>query len=74
MEGLEEMRKGAPEKVALAWWIRERTTASLRWVSERLRMGHSGNASQGARKLSRTGARQLKQMKSVLERISEKEQ
>ena len=71
MEGLSAMRKGAPEKVALAWWIRERTTVSLRWVSERIRMGHSGNVSQGARKLSRTGARKLKQMKSVLEQISE---
>jgi REP element-mobilizing transposase RayT len=74
MEALKAMRKGAPEKVALAWWLRERTTASLRWVGERLRMGHSGNVSQGARKLRRTGAQKLKQLKSVLEQISEKEQ
>jgi len=38
------------------------------------RMGHSGNASQGARKLIRAGAQKLRQMKSVLEEISENEQ
>ena len=26
------MPKGAPEKTALAWWLRERTTVPLRWV------------------------------------------
>jgi len=74
MEALQQMRTGAPEKLPLAGWIRERTTASLRWVSRRLRMGHSGNASQGARKLNRTGAQKLKQPKSVLAQISEHEQ
>ena len=71
-KALAEMRKGAPEKVALAGLLRERTTASLRWVSERLRMGHSGNVSQGARKLSQTGARKLKRMNSALQQIREK--
>jgi REP element-mobilizing transposase RayT len=74
MEALQRMRKGAPEKLALAGWIRERTTASLRWVTQRLRMGHSGNASQGARKLNRAGAQKLKRLKSVLEQIRGREQ
>ena len=29
---LARLPKGAPEKVALAWWLRQRTTVSLRWV------------------------------------------
>src|SRR5207247_974613 len=37
---LSGLPKGALEKVALAGWLRENTTASLRWVSERLMMGH----------------------------------
>ena len=36
-----DLPKGATEKVALAWWLRQRTTAPLRWVAERLEMGHS---------------------------------
>jgi len=73
-ERLEPMRKGAPEKVALAGWIRERTTVSLRWVSERLRMGHSGNVSRGARRLPRKAARRVEQMKATLERLHQIEQ
>ena len=34
------LSKAAPEKTALAGWLRERTTVSLRWVTERLGMGH----------------------------------
>ena len=40
LEVLAERPKGAPEKVVLAGWLRERTTVSLRWVAERLGMGH----------------------------------
>jgi REP element-mobilizing transposase RayT len=50
-EDLARMRKGAPEKMALAGWLREGTTATLEWVSGRLGMGHPGNVSQGSRKL-----------------------
>ena len=39
-EGLKELAKGAAEKVALAWWLRRETTVSLRWVSQRLELGH----------------------------------
>jgi hypothetical protein len=69
-ESLAEMRKGSPEKVALAAWIRERTTVPLRWVSERLDMGHSGNASQGIRKLIEKDQRRVRQMKELLEKMS----
>jgi putative transposase len=37
---LKVLPKGAAEKAVLAWWVRGRTTVSLRWVGERLRMGH----------------------------------
>jgi hypothetical protein len=37
---LGELARRAPEKQVLAWWLRERTTVSLAWLSERLAMGH----------------------------------
>ena len=39
-QALSALPKGAPEKVVLAWWLRQQTTVPLRWVSERLKMGH----------------------------------
>ena len=43
---LAQMAKSAAEKLVLAWWLRQRTTVGLRWVSERLRMGHFTRVSQ----------------------------
>jgi hypothetical protein len=36
MEG--ERRKGDPEKVELAWQLRSRTTVTLKWIAQRLKM------------------------------------
>ena len=36
----QQLPKGSPEKLVLAWWLRENTTVTLRWVTERLGMGH----------------------------------
>jgi hypothetical protein len=54
------------------WW-RDRGM-TMRWVSERLRMGHGGNVSRGGRRLTRNGVRQVEQMKATLERMNRKEQ
>ena len=43
---LPELPKSAPEKKVLAWWLRERTTVSLRWLSQWLAMGHFTRVSQ----------------------------
>jgi len=37
--------KGSVEKRVLAWFIKKYTTASLRWLSENLNMGHISNIS-----------------------------
>jgi len=42
---LREMKKGAPEKAAIAWLIRNRTIVGNRWISERLHTGHPGKLS-----------------------------
>jgi len=60
---------GGADYVSAEWRVARDEARDMR-----LRMGHSGNASQGARKLNRAGAQKLRQMKSVLEEISENEQ
>jgi putative transposase len=42
---LSSMKKGAPEKVAVAWHIRRRTSVRLQWIADRLEMGNVGNVS-----------------------------
>jgi hypothetical protein len=66
---LARMRKGAPEKMALAGWLREGTTVSLRWVSRRLGMGHPGNVSQGSRKLAPGDCRRFETAQSKLKHL-----
>ena len=39
-EELQALPRGAAEKAVLAWGLRQRTTVTLRWVSQRLDMGH----------------------------------
>jgi REP element-mobilizing transposase RayT len=66
-------RKVTGEKAALAQWLRERTTVSLRWVSARLGMGHYSNAGRGPRKMRAADLRQLQQARSKLAAIGGKE-
>ncbi len=69
-EGMVEgLPKGAAEKVVLAWWLRRRTTVSLRWVSERLGMGHYSRVTQAIRRAERRPGRKIKQIKHKLERL-----
>ena len=71
-EGLKELAKGAAEKVALAWWLRRETTASLRWVSERPGLGHHTRASQAAsRARGRPGQPLAKLMRKLSLELSE---
>ena len=36
---LERRRKGDPEKVAIAWRLRQQSTMTLKWIAQRLKMG-----------------------------------
>ena len=65
-DALHDLPKGSAEKVALAWWLRENTTVTLRWVSERLAMGHSTRVTQAIRRMSRRPARKLADLKRKL--------
>ena len=67
---LKQGRKVTPEKAALACWLRERTTVSLRWVSERLAMGHYSNAGRGPRKLKAMEEQKRRRALGKLKRIA----
>ena len=72
-EDLARPPKVSPEKAALARWLRERTTVSLRWLGERLRMGHYTNASGGTRKMSVGGLRRFRKARAQLQLLEKKE-
>ena len=63
---LERMPRSAPEKLVLAWWLRQRTTVPLRWVSERLAMGHISRVSQAVARIQRRPSRNHEQIKRRL--------
>ena len=73
-QALSSLPKGAPEKLVLAWWLRQQTTVPLRWVSERLKMGHYTRVTQALSRMERRPGRKLKQLQQRLERALSSEQ
>jgi REP element-mobilizing transposase RayT len=61
--------KGAAPKVVLAWWVRQRTAVPLRWVSERLAMGHYTRVTQAVSRMNRRPGRKLQLLRRKLERL-----
>ena len=66
---LGELPRSAPEKQVLAWWLRERTTVSLAWLSERLAMGHYTRVSQAVGKVKREPDRRQKRWQKQLAKV-----
>ena len=63
---LEDLPKSAPEKTVLAWWLRKRTTASLRWIGQVLAMGHYTRVTQAVSRMDRNPQRKLGILKQRL--------
>jgi len=63
---LRKLPRNAPEKVALAWWLRGRTTVSLQWVAGRLEMGHYTRVTQAVSRMTRKPGRKLQFMRKKL--------
>ena len=57
---------GAPEKAVLAWWLRRHSAVPLKWVAERLQMGHYTRVSQAVSRLNRDQGRKLTVMRKRL--------
>jgi REP-associated tyrosine transposase len=68
---LKKLPKGAAEKAVLAWWVRQRTTVSLRWVGERLGMGHYTRVTHGIGRTKRQSEKRVKELKRKLEQMKE---
>jgi len=58
--------KVSAQKAALVGWLRERTTVSLRWLNDRLHMGHYTNAGRGPRKMNPAGLLRFQQARAKL--------
>jgi len=65
-ESLKALPKGSPEKLVLAWWLRENTTVTIRWVSERLAMGHYTRVTQAISRVARHPSRKMEKLKRQL--------
>lgn len=65
-ERLEDMKRNAPEKQVLAWWLRQGTTISLRWLSQRLVMGHYTRVSQAVSLVEQQPSRTHENLKRML--------
>jgi hypothetical protein len=63
---LKGLPRSAPEKRVLAWWLRRRTTVSLRWLSERLAMGHFTRVSQAISLMKRRPEHKLERLRRKL--------
>jgi hypothetical protein len=70
---LEQMPKSAPEKRVVAWWLRQRTTVPLRWVSERLAMGHFTRVNQAISQVQRRPTREHERIKRRLSGTARKQ-
>jgi hypothetical protein len=66
---LSKLPKSAPEKVVLAGWLRERTTVSLRWVSDALDMGHYTRVTQAVSRLRRKPSRSMEKLRRRLLKV-----
>jgi putative transposase len=65
--------KNDPEKMVLAWWLRQRTTVPLRWLGERLAMGHFTRVSQAVSQVRRRPTRAHAKLMRRLARMAESE-
>jgi len=65
-EDLKAMRRGAPEKMALAWLLKKKTVVRNEWISQRLECGHPANVPGYVRKVNDAGAGVLWEYKNEL--------
>ncbi len=63
---LAELPLRAPEKIIMAWWLRKQTTVSLRWVAERLSMGHYTAVTQAVHRVNRAPSRRIAKLRERL--------
>jgi hypothetical protein len=68
-EDLENMRKGAPEKAAIAWLIRKRTVAGNRWIASKLSMGAPAYVSMLVKKVKEAKRGRLRKLRGKMGKL-----
>jgi hypothetical protein len=71
-QGLQTLKKGDDRKVALAILIRKQTNVTNQWVTEHLKMGHSGSVSRLIRH-GKTDPKITKQQKNLSKMLKSKD-
>ena len=72
-EDLARRPRVSARKAALAAWLRERTTVSLRWLVARWDMGHYTNAGRGPRRWNAAQRRRYDQALAKLQALATQE-
>ena len=70
VEGMKLLQGAYTFAVAPAWWLRQRTTVSLRWVSERLGMGHYTRVTKAVSRMRSRPGRKLARLQRKLLRMN----
>jgi putative transposase len=65
---MQSLPKGALEKRVLAWWLRQKTTISRRWIKDKLGMGDESRVTQAVRTVTTAQQGDLQRMKDLLTR------
>ena len=66
---LQQRAKSDLDKQLLAWLLRKHTTASNRWISENLHMGHISNVSNSVRRIDQSKRREVVSFRKRADRI-----
>ena len=65
-DDLEALRKGAPEKMVLAWMLKKQTVVKNEWISRHLFCGHPANVPGYVRKVDDAKEGELAELRKTL--------
>ena len=73
VEELRALPKGAAEQAVLAWWLRRQMAVTLRWMGERLDLGHYTRVTQEVSRVERRPSRRVARLRDCLRRSGDQE-
>jgi putative transposase len=65
-DALKEMKKSAPEKQVISWYLRTNTIVSNRWVADQLHCGHPSNVSAFVGNVKKAREGMLAELREIL--------
>ena len=64
------MKSSRMEKQAIAWMLKKKTTVTVVWIAERLKMGHRTNASRAISSFDQSNAIEIEGLKDKVLQIT----